>query len=833
MKNSGTQLTLVKILLSGSLISSEAMLWVHIQQLHGESSGLGILSLAVVLMLAMACGSHVSGLFRQNVPIGLRLTGYLVAMISATIPLWALPVTIDGNFSSGTTWWLPHCSLIPTGMFIGLTLTANPPSVMERDMALSRVPWFFLGAALGIGAEWVLVTFDGLRMASLAVPILLALVLLLDGIWFAISDSTHVGTDGMDGGAGRLTPVRLFLSVFIVSISLTLLVQSGIWYISHSHGLPVSRVPVCLLTFFLALGFGAHTWNRHLSRRWPIGMDGFQALILLMAFAAQFSIFALKHAEAVSQASGILVGLSRYREMILQGMVSGLCLFPSAVSGGWLIAWIFQEIRAARRGDALIWSGLFLGSGLALILSSWLVVPLIGFSWMVAGIPQAFLTLVPRVTRTWVVAAIAVSGFSAIFLYTSISAGLSAPALPHPASTVESISGLHTFSSISESGHSERTYLPGTKPRSKRFQSQELNDFLLPVLWHEEPHSALLIGDELGVGADLMTRLPTMQNVQTVLDHGVAKALSAVSDLPNGGSLITDSRRRVVSVVPSPWSQTKNPNRYDLFVVRVHSIEDMRGASLMSHGALRQLHQSLKPGGWGTIWIPISSMDALSIHRFISSLITEFPMIHCFLSRPPGFMDYSLGFLVSDEGSRVPELAALRDRLNLLTTAWDGGAMPELPYVIDLCHGYLGNKKWLSQRVPMDDSQVGNDLDAWLPFHMPFSKPRALSSQLVWIREGWVHDFDVLEGSFHPGSPNSTLFVEWDNRRTAWFLYLSALRHFNSSDLHSALQSVLAAIVADDGFAASVQLLKALKNRQPSLPPEMQEIVDEALADLE
>lgn len=830
MRNFRTQLTLVKVLLSGSLISSEAMLWVHIQQLHGTSGGLGILSLGLVLLLAMACGAYLSGHFRQNVPLGLLLAGYLLAMISTTLPLWALPVTTDGNFSSGTIWWLPLCSLIPPGIFIGLTLTAHSPSAQKPDLALPKVPWFFWGAGLGIGTEWLLITMDGLRMASLAGPILLALLLLLDGIWFSFSESTHAGVDNKVVEPGRLTSIRLFLSMLVVSISLTLLVQSGIWYISHSHGLAVSLVPACLLIFLLALGFGAHTWNRHLTGRWSNGMDGFQALILLMAFAAQYSIFCLKHVDAISEASGILVGLNRYREVILQGVISGVCLFPSALIGGWLISWIFQEFRATHRGDALIWSGLFLGSGLALTLSSWLVIPLIGFSWLVAGIPQAFLTLVPRVTRTWVVAAISVSGFSAIFLYTSISKGQLAD-LPPPVSAVESISSLHSFFTSTDSGHSERIHLPGTNSRSMRFLSREARDFLLPILWHAEPHSALLVGDELGAGADLLARLPTMRHIATVLDDGVAKALSPLSEIFNRGSLISDADQPVVSILPSPWSQGANQPRYDLFIVRVHSVEDMRGAGLMSQGSLRQLHQSLKPGGWGAIWIPVSSMDSRTIDRFISALVTEFPRIHCFLSGPPGFVDYSLGFLVSDEGSRVPDLAELSRRLGRMLADWDAVGMPDLPTVIDLSHGYLGNKKWLAQRIPPGDSQAPDDMSAWLPFHMPFSKPRALSSQLAWIREGWIHEFLEHEGYFHPGPPYSTLFVEWDNRRTSWFLYLSALRYFNSSDLYNALQSALSAIVADDGFEAPVQLLKALKNRQPSIPPGMMAIIEEALLD--
>jgi hypothetical protein len=784
------------------------MTWYHFSAPWLSSGIHGFVMVGTGCMAGFLAGSVIACWI---LPLNTGRSRLIVLVLAAAAAAWSFPAisrTIDSAHAVMPDSLTLALSLFPVFLLAAMGLQTRAFQKPGSTNGVSRASGL-AGTCYGAGA--------GAFIEAVTFPILgpeftlLIFILFLPagGVIFLIP-FRHDAPAGTRPQACPLSQWRAFFSLFVIALSASALLYSARIFLHHHLVETPWSLPLLCTIWFLTLGAGMTAWNRWISPRWPEGLTGLHLLVIINAFAVQLTIFCLKQSAALEGHMSLLAGAGKFRALILFCMVSFVCLTPTAISLGSIISWLASSMHQLRPASSrtAVWVPIAAAVFLALPVCGLIIVSLVGVSWLLAAIPQAFLAIIPKVTRTWVVAALAVNGFSGIFL-------LALQPEPDADAVVETPTGIYSVQTVGDSrtqvSWDSRRNLSGMLPPAA---------FLGPMIWAWPQERGLFLGDYLNVAGKIaslsdggehenigveLVRQTTLGN-QAMLRQLRNVAQSTANDFSSPAVVHTPA-------APGFILQKSVPDRslMDLIVIWTGHPMPWQESSLLESRFLGLARRALSDQGWLALWVPVSDMDMISLKKVGRMVAEKFEQVHVFLITD-AMNHIHAGFFAGTEESPLPDIESISARYKRLQEHQpddfnsSGGA--------DLFGGYLGDRDWLLSVSGVDPAHPENRLPT--AFSLPISYPMSTSTFINWACQDWKSQLDQFPLPFlhSDDSAQTSELRQIRNRRKAWFLYLSGLRNLTRAQNYQSLLSLYTAAVMDPDFAP---VMEALRNPDPAL----------------
>lgn len=540
---------------------------------------------------------------------------------------------------------------------------------------------------------------------------------------------------------------RYYLTVALGGIMGVIVLKTGLWYLGQISSLQAFSGSIhhsaWLLTLFLGLAL------YRLICKSTSSMPGwvFNFLVISLSFALAISVLVFKSIHIVGAAGTLLAGDADWSPMLFEFLTAFICFAPAGIGLGIFTGWLVGSGAGEKFPSGWGLACLVLSAFLANLGLHHFIIPMVGVSWCVAAFPQIAIAVVPSVTRTWVVSAVAVTGFSLIFLI-EMSPFYQRGGEELKPVHIESVRGLVT------------TY-PGNASHGTVFNSS----IRLDHPWDDyKKHFTKVWAEESGAVLSLPSEYPfNRENIPSMAATG------------QGGAL------------------------FDRIIVDIQVPRNNHWRYLVTKRAIEGYAARLSGDGWLILYWPLGEVDLGTTSSLANHLLNNFNSVQSILINDD--VTYPvIGFVCGKSESTGPSLEQIALRLQ----EQHSGSGEAVNY-LDLMDGYLGNSDWLKERV--GDASNSND---YVAVHTLKPLPRKYEL-LDWIMTGWQPAWNAEPHQFTPmKSSDNQLTARWFIRRDAFYAFVAAHRYLNQMEYSLAAEAFIVSLQHDPNFFPPVNGLRKI-----------------------
>lgn len=667
---------------------------------------------------------------------------------------------------------------------------------------------FILGGAMGIAARIPLVMLVGNIGMLLLCGIILILILIL---FFNTKLPKLPSQEVVDVtpllGDGVFSRNRFWFSVIILCVTTVFILLSGFWYLKQVSSNNYYSGIVQFLGFMVCLSLGAILSVFMVPNKYRDQSSLLKWAILGVITTCLVSVLSFKNIYQIGNIAWLFSGDGSYSAFWFDSIISLICFGPFAFCLGFLVSiFLGGEHSSESR---------MMGFPLVITLTffiSWglfqnLLVPLIGISWIVLALPQAYFLLVQKVTRSWVVMAILITGFSVILLieFSPLKVKRSSKISFDEHHYLEHKSGLFF---IQKDNRDSSIFWNSTIHLNDKAQ---IYRDLVSMLWSDKNESYLYFGFNSGFREDMAyLNKPQSESIKGnhVLpvspDRGIGLNSSIVShldDIKSGES--NESADFSHSNLLKSFQESRDP--YDLVIIDMVHPSLPRWGGYLADETFGLMRSKLSEDGWLFLWWPINKVSYRSTSILAQTFLNNFENVQI-IAFGVATDNPIIGFIGGNTDSQSPSIDQVKERFSIWKDSGEGNGTVEF---LDVFEGYLGGKEWLEKRLT--EKTIGQLSNQTILSSIPYHPLPRRSQLLYWISEGLEDSWVLSRNQFYPLSMvNKELSTDWLKRRKAFKSYLNALKNINRADYIAAGESLMESLNHDPLFSHAKDTLNAI-----------------------
>lgn len=622
----------------------------------------------------------------------------------------------------------------------------------------------------GVIWVWVLYLFPdflitrGMLYVVSGCSVLAALILVIP-----FKPDQKEGEEEVEVSSINWSDLRVIFSAIMLFGFMATMISACDWFSSQlgsrfGYYTPINHI-IALITGIISCA----SWSCVTRKLEKIGSHSI--LLSLLVFTASFisvlAVFCYKNTPVLGDAIRMVVGFGFGQTTFVQIAFASMTIGPTLFICFWILSWMLTNVVSITFDSHRMMGVAFISVPLFFLVIQEVLIPLIGWTWILVGLPQIILLVLPQITRTSFVSAILISGFSLILL-TSMSpmrdnteGGYKTTFSEFPNGTLQTVN----------SSDSTRVVWNGDGLID---ESTYFNKLMLPQTLISSPGAGSILG------------FPGFIESSRHFDTPDWKW--------NRFDIALDSRKVILP-----------HDTQDLVVINVEAPLASVWDKLLSGHSINGIKNSLTPHGILCLWWPVTEMPLSLTKTIAHSLVNQFSHTHVFILFSDLYPEkFVIGFFCSDYPIQYPTIDQLNVRHSELlsqipSTTNTGGSK-------HWTASALGDDQWL-RSSKLKNVSVANP-NRFIPSKKVLEDTSPMHEILDWISKDWTFGFQVVQADSLQAE-NREL---WIQRQNVTYSFIKALKSQNESFYNLAAELYLQILRVDSSFIPAQNSLKNLQD---------------------